>query len=157
MDHHQLLVMCIAHQSLEVGNIVALVSPSKGWVEKRAFIFSLSFSQMSVHWGDLISHNQMKDGKGNSLVITEETDPYAQWSGLVGVGGWTPCLLDPGLGSMRHVPHTLSQRPFNMMIPDAHGGNHSREYPKLASFSSLPFPVSLPSTPTHAPRTPSTT
>lgn len=41
--------MCIAHQSLEVGNIIALVSPSKGWVDKRAFIFSLSFSQMSVH------------------------------------------------------------------------------------------------------------
>ena len=174
--------MCIAHQTLEVGNTVALVSPSKGWVDKRAFIFSLSFSQMSVHWEDLISHNWMKDGKGNSLIITGETDPYAPWSGLAGVGGWTPCFLDPGLGSMRHVPtltldwgpwdtcphwrwtgvhetcaHTVSQRPFNMVIPDACGGNHSREYPKSASLSSLSSPVSLSSTPTHAPRTPSTT
>lgn len=53
--------------------------------------------------------------------------------------------------------HTVSQRPFNMVIPDAHGGNHSREYPKSASLSSLSSLVSLPSTPTHAPRTPSTT
>ena len=30
MDRHQLLVKCTAHQSLEVGNTVALVSPSKG-------------------------------------------------------------------------------------------------------------------------------
>ena len=48
MDHYQLLAMCMAHQSLEMGNTVALVSPNKGWVDKTAFIFQ-PLSQMSVH------------------------------------------------------------------------------------------------------------
>lgn len=51
---------------------------------------------MSVHWEGLITHNRKKDGKGNCLIITEETDPYARWSGLVGLedGHPDPLTLD---------------------------------------------------------------
>lgn len=99
----------------------------------------------------------MNDGKGNCLVVTQKKqNPYARQPGAG--RGWRmdPPAPLPLVWDTRDAYPVPSPRDTSMMNAAAHSGNHSRKYPILASFSPLPSPVSLPTTPTRAPGRPPT-
>lgn len=100
-----MLIKCTAHQSLEVGNTIALVSPSKGAGEGEQE--NLHFQPLgspslpekeSTRGEDFINHNWMDCGRGNCLSVTQNrTNLHAQQPGAG--RGWrrdtpTPLPLD---------------------------------------------------------------